>query len=762
MNFVLVQDLALILVLAGIATVIFKWLRQPVILGYIVAGFLAGEGTDILPTVEDVTDVEIWAKIGVIFLLFGLGLEFSFKKLLGVGRNALIAAAVIIPAMILLGFVAGQLLGWSPADSFMTGCMICMSSTIIIIKALSDLGLRQRKFTQIILGVLIFEDLAGVVMMVLMSSFSEVSGAQTGVLLSILKLVFYLVLWLVCGIFFIPAILKKFRGMMNDETMLIVSVGLCFGMVSFAIKVGFSAEFGAFVMGSVLAETVEAERIEKLMSPLKDLFGAIFFISVGMMIRPEVLATYWLPIVVISVTVVVGQMIFGTIGTLLSGEKLEDAVQGGFCLVQVGEFAFIVANAGTESGLCSSFLYPVVVAVSVITIFVTPFMMKVAPLAFGVIQKKIPEKWLHTLDNRTTNEKNDETKSVWKSLLLSLTEILGVYGVVSTAIVVIASGYLFPALMELENTTLSVCLRVLLLIAIVLLLSPLLRAIMVKKNHSKEYRFLMAEGRLSLFAVMALTISRFVASAAFVYFTIHSAFPSLNSIISLIISLGLCYLFIKVRAVKYHSILIERRFFHNLNMREYEKQKEIEQKNIFKNSSLSKSLSIHDLHLSEFTVEANASCIGKTLIELNYRNVYNIQIVSIIRGKKRINIPEGREMLFPEDRLLVLGTDSDIKRLTDEFADKTEGFQENKSVSLEQIVIKEGSSLVGVTILDSGIKVKAKCLVVGLEKHGVSLISPSIKTKFEVGDILWVVGEKDGIDMIKQDNIREEVFDEKE
>lgn len=756
MNFVLVQDLALILVLAGIATVIFKWLKQPVILGYIVAGFLAGEGTDILPSVEDVADVEIWAKIGVIFLLFGLGLEFSFKKLLGVGKNALIAAAVIIPGMIFLGFLAGQALGWSPADSFMTGCMICMSSTIIIIKALSDLGLRQRKFTQIILGVLIFEDLAGVIMMVLMSSFSEVSESQTGIILSVLKLVFYLVLWLVCGIFFIPAILKKFRGMMNDETMLIVSVGLCFGMVSFAIKVGFSAEFGAFVMGSVLAETVEAERIEKLMSPLKDLFGAIFFISVGMMIQPEVLVTYWVPIVVISCTVIIGQMIFGTIGTLLSGEKFEDAVQGGFCLVQVGEFAFIVASTGTALGLCSSFLYPVVVAVSVITIFVTPFMMKLAPSAFGVLVKKVPEKWLQTLDNRSSLEKSDETKSVWKSLLFSLTEILGVYGVVSTAVVVIASGYLFPVLMGLNNETLSVCLRILLVLLIVSLLSPLLRPIMVKKNHSKEYKFLMAEGRWSLFAVIALTISRFLASVAFLYFTIHSAFPSVNFIVPLILAIGLCVLFIKSRVVKYYSIMLERRFFHNLNMREYEKQKEIEKKNIFKNTSLSKSLSIHDLHLSEFTVEANASCIGKTLIELNYRNVYNIQIVSIIRGERRINIPEGIEMLFPGDRLLVLGTDSDIKRLGDEFLSKVDNFQENKPVSLEQIVIKESSSLVGVTILDSGIKMKAKCLVVGLEKHGVSLISPSIKTKFEVGDVLWVVGEKEGIDMIKQDNIRVE------
>lgn len=761
MNFELVQDLALILILAGIATVIFKALRQPVIIGYIVAGFLAGEGVDILPSVQDVADVEIWAKIGVIFLLFGLGLEFSFKKLLGVGKNALVAAGVIIPAMILLGFLAGKAIGWSPADSFMIGCMICMSSTIIIIKALSDLGLRQRKFTQIILGVLIFEDLAGVVMMVLMSSFSEVSGAETSVVFSIFKLAFFLILWLVCGIFFIPAILKKFRGMMNDETMLIVSVGLCFGMVSFAINVGFSAEFGAFVMGSVLAETVEAERIEKLMSPLKDLFGAIFFISVGMMIRPEVLATYWLPILVISFTVVVGQMIFGTIGTLLSGEKLEDAVQGGFCLVQVGEFAFIVAMKGTELGLCSSFLYPVVVAVSVLTIFVTPFMMKLAPAAFGLLQEKVPANWLHILDDRSTKDKSNEAKSLWKSLLLTLLEILGVYGVVSTAIVVLASGYLFPSLMNLESAALSVVLRIVFLVAIVLLLSPLLRAIMVKKNHSKEMKFLMEEGRWSLVAAVSLIVARFVVSIAFLTFAIHSAFPNINIILSAVLAVGLCVLIIRSRAVKYYSILIERRFFHNLNMREYEKQKEIEKKNVFKNSSLSKSLSVHDLHLSEFTVGVNSACIGKTLIELNYRNIYNIQIVSIIRGNRRINIPEGREMLLPGDRLLVLGTDSDFKSLADEFVDNEE-YQENKAVSLEQIEIVEGSSLIGVTILESGIKVKAKCLVVGLEKHGVSLISPSIKTKFEVGDILWVVGEKEGIDMIRQDNIREEVVDEKE
>ncbi|MDD4712385.1 MAG: cation:proton antiporter, partial [Bacteroidales bacterium] len=393
----LIYDLALILISAGFMTLLFKWLKQPLVLGYIVAGILAGPHIDLLPvTVTDTHNIQTWADIGVIFLLFALGLEFSFKKLAAVGKTALLTATFAVTGMMICGYMVGCLLGWSSMNCLFLGGMLSMSSTTIIIKAFNDLNMRDRPFTTGVFGVLVVEDLVAVIMMVMLSTISVskvFDGSQ--LLFSITRLAFFLALWFILGIFLIPTFLKKVRKLMNEETLLIVSTGLCLGMVVIAVKAGFSAALGAFIMGSILAETADVKRIEKMMGPLKNFFGAIFFVSVGMMVDPAILAGYAWPVVIIILTVIFGQLIFATSGFLLSGLPLKVAMESGFSLAQIGEFAFIIAGLGLSLGVTDSFLYPIVIAVSVITTFTTPYFIKLADPAYTFLKRILPEKFLN-------------------------------------------------------------------------------------------------------------------------------------------------------------------------------------------------------------------------------------------------------------------------------------------------------------------------------------------------------------------------------
>ncbi|MCQ2189516.1 MAG: cation:proton antiporter [Paludibacteraceae bacterium] len=750
----IITDLALIMTVASISTIIFKWLKQPIILGYIVAGFLVSKQFIAAPDIIGEADVEVWAKIGVIFLLFALGLEFSFRKVAKVGKSALSASMIIIPGMILVGLGVGKLMGWTTSNSLMLGCMICMSSTTIILKALDDLDLRNHRFTGVVLGVLIFEDLAAIMIMVLLPTIAagqEFEGLEFAY--AILRMAFFLIIWLVFGIFFIPSILKRVKGFLNDETLLIVATGLCLGMVYIASAVGFSEEFGAFVMGSILAETIEAEKITKVMTPIKDFFGAVFFVSVGMMIDPSILVEYWKEILMISGAIIIGQVCLGTTGVLFSGATLRSAIQSGFSLTQVGEFAFIVALLGTQLNLCDAFLYPIIVAVSVVTIFITPFMMKSAIPVVEWLNVKMPEKWKAVIE-RTQTKKEIEggDKNVWKNLLTQIFEIVAIYGSVCTAIIVVFVYYIIPLATELSG---SIWPAVLLTIVSLFLISPFVRAIIAKKNHSTEYKYLLAANRSNWTPLVGLALLRAAVGVFVVFKLINGGVLQEHPIYSTFISIGIILLIFRSRTIKYLSIKIERKFFYNLNIREIEMRKNITEKaSVFESANLSKSLSAHDLHLADFVVDANAECCDKTLIELNLRNVCGVHVVSIIRGEIRINIPGGKEKIMPCDKVLALGTDDQLTAVAKVFGKPT--FNTNiqkKEVSVEQIIIEEGSALEGKSILESGIRDNAKCLVVGIEHEGESTMSPSIHTKFCVGDVVWIAGEKDKIQNLIQSTL---------
>ena len=562
-------DLALILICAGVMTLLFKSLKQPIVLGYIVAGFLASPNMPYMPSVSDMHGVHLWSEIGVVFLLFALGLEFSFKKILKMGAAPIVAAISIILGMMYVGSLAGHLFGWSDMDCIYLGGMLAMSSTTIIFKAFDDMGLRNERFAGLVLSVLIIEDILAIVLMVMLSTLAvskEFEGAQ--MLSSILQLGFFLILWFTVGIYLIPIFLKKAKPLMNEETLLITALALCFGMVVFASAVGFSAAFGAFVMGSILAETVEAKQIEHLVAPVKNLFGAIFFVSVGMMVDVALIIEYIVPILCIIAAIMLGQTIMSTCGFLLSGQSLKTAMQCSFSLTQIGEFAFILATLGTSLHVTSDFLYPIVVAVSVFTTFTTPYMIRLAEPAYNVVVRVLPAKWITKLERNTSEEaeehETDEMRLLWRTEFKRYVFILLINSVLCLAIIAIMYYYGAPLIYGwLPNPwsgivtafiTLSAC-------------GPFLWSLMRQGGNSDNVNRLWYEGRrIERVKITAFAILRLVIAAAIIAYIIGNTLPMIGMYGIFAVIAVACYIFMSPSLEK-HSDSMTKTFTDNLNKR---------------------------------------------------------------------------------------------------------------------------------------------------------------------------------------------------
>lgn len=737
----LIADLALILLCAGVMTLLFKKLKQPLVLGYVVAGFLASPHMPFTPSVMDKANIQTWADIGVIFLLFALGLEFSFKKIVKVGGTAVIAACTIIFCMILLGIGVGMSFGWQRMDCLFLGGMIAMSSTTIIYKAFDDLGLRKKQFTGLVLGILILEDILAIVLMVMLSTMAvsnNIEGAD--MIESVAKLLFFLILWFVVGIYLIPEFLKRCRKLMSEETLLIVSLALCFGMVVGAAHTGFSAAFGAFIMGSILAETIEAESIERLVKPVKDLFGAIFFVSVGMMVDPGMIGEYAMPILVITLAVILGQAFFGTFGVVLSGKPLKMAMQCGFSLTQIGEFAFIIASLGVALHVTSDFLYPIVVAVSVITTFITPYMIRAAEPASNYVDRHLPVSWRRFLTRYSSGTQTVNHESLWRKLLFALARIIVVYSIVSISVVALSFRFVIPFFKENLPGIWGPLLGALFTI---LCISPFLRAIMVKKNHSVEFMTLWNDNRVNRGPLASTIVLRVVIAVLFVMFIIAGLF---KASIGLVIGVAVLAVVLMVlsRQLKKHSILIERKFFQNLRSRDRRAEYMGEKKPEYAGRLLSR-----DLHLTDFTIPGESAWAGRTLMELNLAKTYGVHVVSILRGKRRMNIPGGKVRLFPLDKIQVIGTDEQLNILGEAMSRGSyvdSDVFEKSEMTLKQLMIDADSVFLGKTLRESGIREKHRCLIAGIEREEeVLLMTPDVDVPFSEGDVVWVVGEKDDV-----------------
>ena len=746
----LVQDLALILVVAGFVTLLFKKLKQPLVLGYIVAGFLVSPHMSYTMSVVDQGDIQTWADIGVIFLLFSLGLDFSIKKILKMGASPIIAACTIIFSMMLLGVIVGHSFGWKEMDCIFLGGMVAMSSTTIIYKAFSDMGLTQQGFASTVMSVLILEDILAIVMMVMLSTVASGSSPDGVQLLgSIMKIGFFLVLWFVVGLFAIPLFLRSVRKILNSETLLIVSLGFCCLMAVISTQVGFSAAFGAFVMGSILAETVEADKIIRLVDPVKNLFGAIFFVSVGMLVKPQVIVEYAIPILLLVITILVGQALFGTLGYLLGGQTLKNAMRCGFSMAQVGEFAFIIATLGKSLGVISEFLYPVVVAVSVITTFLTPYMIRAAEPCYNILIKHLPKRWVRRLTHIQTNNAGESasTNNLWKVLMKKMIFNTLIYGILSAAVIAIMFSAALPICRNLSIKWTgshwignAVC-----GFLTILFIAPFLRSIVMKQNHSEAFKALWTDRRINRLPLTATILARVLIALGFIFY-ICNYLTRFKNALMIAVAVGLLILMLLSRWLKKRSITLERLFIQNLQSRDIEAQKQGKKKPLFANHLIDR-----DIHIANLELPDDSLWAGKTLYSLKLRNRFGVHISSILRGSKHINIPNGGTILFPGDKLQAIGNDEQLTKLSKainaELQPEVTNIEKHE-MKLRSFTISKTSPFIGKTLKDSGIRDEYNCMVVGVDEgqKNLTLITPS--RCLQAGDVLWVVGEEKDLERI--------------
>jgi Kef-type K+ transport systems, membrane components len=741
----LIEDLALILITGAITTLIFRRIRQPLVLGYIIAGFLVGPHLSITPTVADTENVETLAEIGVIFLLFSLGLEFSFKKLLRVGGAASITALFEIVFIVISGYFVGRWMNWSVMDSLFLGGMLASSSTTIIIRAFDELGVKARNFARIVFGVLVVEDIVVILLMVLLSTMS-VSQQFEGMALvkTVAKLLFFLALWFITGIFLLPTFLKAAKKYLDEETLLILAIGLCLGMVVVATNVGFSAELGAFIMGSIMAETTFAEKVEHIIKPVKDLFGAVFFVSVGMLIDPGTIIEYKWPVLWVTLLTLFGKFFSTTIGALISGQPLRQSIQVGMSMAQIGEFAFIVATLGLSLGVISNFLFPVAVGASAITTFTTPYMIKFSEKMHVYVEKMLPKRWVNALGRYSSSTSKIQAESNWKQALNYYGKIIAINGTMIIAIIILSANFLMPFLRKSvgnDNLASIICFTISLAAA-----SPFLVALMTKKSTKSAYKELWLDEKYSHGPLLILEIVRIFIGIFLIGFWADTFFSSTVAVLVVIPTSILLYYIFAQRIQRFYQRM-EGRFLVNLNARELAAAGEGSvSKDVFnKNVEIQSNLAPWSAHIIDLVVHQEAAFAGKTLMELAWREKFGINIAYIKRGDKLIHAPNRYDRILPADHVGIIATDEQYQAFKPEFdAKDTHDDSSNMiaDIQLQKIVVDEHTKLKGLSIRESGIRERTNGLVVGIERGDQRILNPDSTTIFEWNDIVWIVGDR--------------------
>ena len=735
----LFSDLALILVTAGVTTVLFKWLKQPLVLGYIIAGFLIGPYFTWFPIVNDHASVELWSEIGMVFLLFAIGLEFSFKKLKKVGGTVGVTALTELISMCIIGFFLGKILGWTQMDSIFLGCMLAMSSTTIIAKAFEDLKLTREKFTQGVIGVLVVEDLAAILMMVILSTLA-VSTAFDGMelVLSVVKLVFFLLIFYIGGIFLIPSFLKLIRRFMSEETLTVVAVGLCFFMVWLATKFGFSSALGAFLMGSILAETLEAEMVHKLTKPIKDLFGAVFFVSVGMMVNPSILVQYWWQILVITVVVIVLKSLSSGVGMLLAGNNLKDSVRAGVCFGQIGEFSFIIATVGMSFGVIDDFLYPIIVSVSIITTFITPYAIKSGIPLFNWIDKKIPAQWKEKMENKSTGIKTKSGEQVtMRAFLVRQLKSLVIYASIAFAVMWLCFG-----LCAFITKYVPVPLGNIIGLAVTLVItSPFVWALAFRHKKNETTEKLQESSKFNHTVVRIVFVVGFVIAWGFATNIIHHYFDSgfwsaigLNRIshhwIALILGFALTWLLrVMTPAMNWYK-RIENNFINNMNKRQ-------SQQTFVVPEILQENFTLEKMELS-----VKSQYVGLTIKETDFRDNFNVSVVCVERGDEITNLPDKDFMLYPHDAITFVGSEAHLNMLKTRVVVEDEVLIREKpdsDVALHEVTVAKDDHYLGKKLRETNLRERHNAMVVAVERDGDFILNPSADIRFEVDDKVWFV-----------------------
>ncbi len=736
----LVRDLAVILISAGVFTIISKALKQPLILGYILAGVLIGPHVKFFFNISSAEAVHQWSEIGLIFMMFGLGLEFSFKKLLKVGSGALVTAGTKFLGVFIIGFVVGQALSWTVMESIFLAGLLSMSSTAVVLKSYDDMGLKSRPYAPLVFGTLVVEDLIAILLMVLLSTMAVSNQFAGGELvLALLKLVFFIILVFLAGIYLIPTVLAKARRFLNDEILLLVAIGLCFGMVTLATSAGFSSALGAFVMGSVLAETIESEHFERLVHPIKDLFGAVFFVSVGMMVAPDVILGNWFIILILALLVILTHIFFSALGIILTGNGLHNAVHTGFSLAQLGEFGFIIASVGVSLGVMRGFIYPVIVAVSVITTFTTPYMIRLAGPAQAWLERKLsPAVMARLAQMENSSSRSAAEKSDWHKLLSAYFLRIFLYSVVLIAVMIASRSWLEPLVGRLLPT-LGGFVRNLITVGITLaVMSPLLYGLAVNKGSTDVYaRNLMKAKPANRWPVLGLLLGRFFIALGFVLAVISTHFELAGWSVVLLLFGGVVFFFFSRARMRSRSVSMESKFFDNLHAREMQ-----ERKSMPVTSSIRAKMGGYDVHIEKAVISPDSVFAGRRLRDIPFRAETGANIIKISRGSRNIIIPSGDEPVYPGDVLLAVGTREQLDALRKMISSSVveSDAASGGEFDVRSVELGADSFLVGRSLKSVDMR-RSACMVISVLRNGNLVTNPGPDFVFAEGDIVWIAGE---------------------
>ncbi len=726
----LIRDLAIILGVAGLISLLFQRIRQPVVLGYIIAGIVIGPYTPPFQLITDLPSIQTWAELGVIFLMFTLGLEFSFRKLARVGGSATITATAEVLFFLPVGFIVGKAFGWSSMDSLFLGAMLSISSTTIIIKALDELKLKKHRFAELIFAVLIVEDLFAILLLVALGTIAVSKTVSAFALLTAaLKLILVVGGWFIAGYLVIPRFMRYVGRIGSDEMLTILSLGLCLALVVFANHFHYSTALGAFIMGSIIAESPVLPRIERNMASLRDLFGAIFFVSIGMLIDPRVLWDHMGAVVIICAVTIIGKILSTGLGALSSGQSIRNSVQVGFGLAQIGEFSFIIAQLGMTLKVTSDFVYPIAVAVSLVTTFTTPYLIRVSGRAAVVIEAWLPLRLRSILNQYAAHAEARRAGTKDRKAMLRPLLRWSVNGITASVIFVLCSEWVLPILHGKPAINDRIVPLIGWFIAIVVA-SPfiwaMLTAFRLEKREPQDAR---ANGFPFLRILSKLLSLLWIGTLSAEFFP--GKYILIVTTAALLVAFALFY---RRLEISYHWF--ERRFLSTFESQEAEQAGA---------QAPFSHLVPWDAHLVTMEIHPNSNLIMKRISDAALRGRYGVNIVAIQRGRQSIVTPMPQEFLLPRDQLILLGTDEQVEKIRAELdapIESSENTGRTVNYELRQTKLSANCPFVGKTIRQSGIREQYHAMVVGLEREGSRNINPDSDLQLRENDGLWIAGEK--------------------
>jgi len=710
----LIKDLAVILGVASLVTLLFQKIRQPVVLGYLLSGIIVGPHVPPYDLVTDVPSLHTLSELGVIFLMFSLGLDFSFHKLKRVGTPAIVTGAFEVIVVLLIGFILGKILGWSTYDCIFLGAALSISSTTIIIKAMEELGLKNKHFAELVFGVLIVEDLLAIL---LLAGLSIVVGTHAVISATLadsaIKLFIVVGSWFLIGYFLIPTLIRKLVDVANQETLTIVSVALCLILVCIAAYFGYSTALGAFIMGSILAETDLIQFIEQYMRPIRDIFAAVFFISVGMLIDPSLIVeNIWIVLLISLITIIAKIFATGT-GALAAGQSLSTSVRAGFSMAQIGEFSFIIAGLGLTLQVTRPALFPIIIAVSAVTTFTTPYLIMSSAALSKLLEKKLPNRARHLLSHYTIlihRYLRLKKKRVMYSQYI--TRLL-INSVMVAIIFSLSEKWIFPKISVWIDSTYWV--NTLSCLIALLLASPFIWGMIFAHRAFPHRRHAAIRPIIAIGWIFTLTV---IITLAITYFHTWSII-----LLLLIISLTLFSLLHKPLQ-KFYPWL-EKRFLANIKTPTLQETSKDE-------------LTAWGINLKGTDIQNNYYFINKTLQELNLAQQFGIHVVALYRGPKIILTPPHHEKIRLYDKLFILGSDEQIDTFSQLLQVNTyqEELELYNHLELKTFLLDKSHPFVGLSIEEAMEKNHIDGIVLGMERKGVRKINPSKDTLLRKEDLL--------------------------